>query len=117
MSKFASVLSSRGVARGGRVLIYMPMVPETIVAMLACARLGAAHAVVFGGFASKELATRISHVQPEVIVSSNGSFEPPDRVVAYKPLLDKAIELSDYKPPVCIIFNRAHSDKKVTPCS
>lgn len=102
---FAGVLSNQGVKKGDRVLIYMPMIPQAIIAMLASARLGAIHSLVFGGFASKELSTRISHAKPKVIVSANAGVEP-SRVINYKELLDKAIELSDHKPKKCIYYNR-----------
>ncbi|KAK2189900.1 hypothetical protein NP493_94g02044 [Ridgeia piscesae] len=92
----------------------MPMIPEAVIAMLASARLGALHSLVFGGFASKELATRINHAEPKVIVSANCAIEP-GRVINYKPLLDKAIELSDFKVPSCIIYNRDY--EKFTPAS
>lgn len=102
---FAGALVERGVGKGDRVLIYMPMVPEAAIAMLACARLGAIHSVVFGGFASNELAVRIDDAKPKVIVSASCGIEPT-RTVAYKPLLDTAIELSQYKPQACIILQR-----------
>src|SRR3989442_10711681 len=94
VSRFAGVLLGQGVTRGDRVVIYMPMVPEAAVAMLACARIGAIHSGVFGGFAAHELAARISHAQPTVIVSASCGIEV-NRVVPYKPLLDKAIERSE----------------------
>jgi len=105
VSRFAGALVGQGVGRGDRVIIYMPMVPEAAVAMLACARIGAIHSVVFGGFASHELAARISHAEPKVIVSASCGIEP-NRVVPYKPLLDKAIELASAKPNRCIILQR-----------
>jgi propionyl-CoA synthetase len=92
-----AVLAEHGVAKGDRVLIYMPMIPEAVIAMLACARIGAIHSVVFGGFAAKELATRIDDSTPKVILAASCGIEP-GRVVAYKPLLDKAIELAGSKP-------------------
>ncbi|XP_076471572.1 acyl-CoA synthetase short-chain family member 3, mitochondrial-like isoform X2 [Babylonia areolata] len=101
----AGVLMKHGVQKGDRVLIYMPMIPEAIVAMLACARIGAIHSLVFGGFASKELAARINHAQPKVVVSANCGVEPT-RTVPYKPMLDGALDLSEFQPPTCIIFNR-----------
>jgi propionyl-CoA synthetase len=107
VAQFASVLSTRGVEKGDRVLIYMPMIPEAIVAMLACARIGAIHSLVFGGFASKELATRINHAEPKIIVSANCGIENK-KVINYKPLLDQAIEISSWKPHTCIIYNRKH---------
>ena len=84
---------TRAPSRGDRVIIYMPMVPEAAIAMLACARIGAIHSVVFGGFAAAELATRINDCDPKLIVSSSCGIEP-GRVIAYKPLLDEAIELA-----------------------
>ena len=103
--KVAGALSSLGVSRGDRVVIYMPMVPEAAIAMLACARLGAIHSVVFGGFAASELASRIADAKPRVIVSASCGLEP-GRVVKYKPLLDAAIELSPHKPDACLILQR-----------
>ena len=105
VARFAGVLVRQGVQKGDRVIIYMPMVPEAIVAMLACARIGAIHSVVFGGFASHELANRISDARPKVIVSASCGIET-DRVLPYKPLLDKAIELASVKPERCIILQR-----------
>ncbi|RLA55930.1 MAG: propionyl-CoA synthetase [Gammaproteobacteria bacterium] len=109
VARFAGVLAAQGVTKGDRVLVYMPMVPETLIAMLACARLGAIHSVVFGGFASNELAVRIDDATPRVIVSATCGVEP-SRVVAYKPLLDKAIELAQHKPGSCIILHRPLQD-------
>ncbi|MEP2827983.1 propionyl-CoA synthetase [Parvibaculum sp.] len=105
VATFAGVLQSHGITKGDRVLIYMPMVPQAAVAMLACARLGAIHSVVFGGFAAKELATRIDDAKPKLIVSASCGLEP-GRVVAYKPLLDKAIEMSAHKVNTTIVFQR-----------
>lgn len=105
VARFAGVLSAQGVEKGDRVLIYMPMVPEALIAMLACARLGAIHSVVFGGFASNELAVRIDDATPKVIVSASCGIEPT-RIVSYKPLLDKAIEIAAHKPQHCIILQR-----------
>jgi len=105
VARFAGVLASLGVVRGDRVVIYMPMVPEAVIAMLACARLGAVHSVVFGGFAAKELATRLDDAGPKVVVSASCGVEP-NRVVAYKPLLDGAIELAQHKPERCVIVQR-----------
>jgi len=104
-ARFAGALADQGVERGDRVLIYMPMVPEALVAMLACARIGAIHSVVFGGFAAKELATRIDDATPRVIVAGSCGIEP-GRIVAYKPLLDQAIEIARHKPARCVIFQR-----------
>jgi propionyl-CoA synthetase len=105
VAKFAGVLAQQGVSKGDRVLIYMPMVPEAVIAMLACARIGAIHSVVFGGFASSELAMRIDDATPRVIVAANCGVEP-SRVVPYKPLLDEAIALARHKPAHCIILHR-----------
>ena len=102
---FSGALAERGVSRGDRVIIYMPMVPEAAIAMLACARLGAVHSVVFGGFAANELAVRIDDCAPRVIVSASCGIEG-SRVIAYKPLLDEAIELAAHKPTNCIILQR-----------
>ncbi|MET1416476.1 propionyl-CoA synthetase [Roseibium sp. HPY-6] len=101
----AQVLLANGVEKGDRVIIYMPMVPEAIFAMLACARLGAIHSVVFGGFAAAELATRIEDAKPKIIISASCGIEP-NRVVAYKPLLDEAIAMSEDKPEKCIVLQR-----------
>ncbi len=105
VARFAGVLVKQGVTKGDRVLIYMPMVLETVVAMLSCARIGAVHSVVFGGFAAKELATRIDDAKPKVILSASCGIEVK-RIIAYKPLLDEAIELSSHKPEHCIILQR-----------
>ncbi len=102
---FAGALAARGVGHGDRVVIYMPMVPEAAVAMLACARIGAVHSVVFGGFAANELAVRIDDSTPKAIVAGSCGIEP-GRVVHYKPLLDKAIEIASHKPDFCIILQR-----------
>ncbi len=102
---FAGVLAGQGVQVGDRVAIYMPMVPEAVIAMLACARLGAIHSVVFGGFAANELATRIDDARPKLILAASCGIEV-DRIVPYKPLLDHAVELSKAKPERCIIFQR-----------
>lgn len=101
----AAVLQDMGVGKGDRVLIYMPMVPEAICAMLACARIGAIHSVVFGGFAAKELATRIEDAEPKVILAASCGIEP-NRVVPYKPLLDLAISMSAVKPEACLVLQR-----------
>ena len=104
-ARFAGALAELGVTRGDRVILYMPMVPEAVVAMLACARLGAIHSVVFGGFAPNELATRINDCHPKVIVSASCGIEG-QRVIPYKPLLDQAIELADHKPQACVVLQR-----------
>jgi propionyl-CoA synthetase len=100
-----AVLDDLGVAAGDRVLIYMPMIPEAIVAMLACARIGAVHSVVFGGFAAKELATRIDDAEPKVVLTASCGVEP-GRIVEYKPLLDLAISLAAHKPASCVLYQR-----------
>jgi propionyl-CoA synthetase len=102
---FAGALRGRGVEKGDRVIVYMPMVPEAVIAMLACARIGAVHSVVFGGFAADELATRINDARPKVIVSASCGIEV-NRVVPYKPMLDKAINAARQKPQTCIILQR-----------
>jgi propionyl-CoA synthetase len=109
VSRFAGVLADQGVVKGDRVLVYMPMVPEALIAMLACARLGAIHSVVFGGFASNELAVRIDDAAPRVIVSATCGVEP-SRIVPYKPLLDAAIGLARHKPERCVILHRPMQD-------
>ncbi len=105
VATLAGALRAKGVEKGDRVIIYMPMIPEALEAMLACARLGAVHSVVFGGFAANELAVRIDDATPKAIVAASCGMEP-GRVVHYKPLLDKAIELADHKPDFCVIFQR-----------
>jgi propionyl-CoA synthetase len=102
------------VARGDRVIIYMPMVPEAAIAMLACARLGAVHSVVFGGFAAAELAARISDAKPSAIISASCGIEP-GRIIAYKPLLDAAIALSPHKPRAVFILQRPERVCELTP--
>jgi len=109
VSTFAGVLREFGVVKGDRVVLYMPMVPETLVAMLACARIGAVHSVVFGGFAASELATRIDDAKPKLILSASCGIEP-GRVVRYKPLLDEAIALAAAKPAACIILQRPQAE-------
>jgi len=106
-ARFAGGLRKLGVEKGDRVVIYMPMIPEALVAMLACARLGAVHSVVFGGFAAHELAARIDDAQPKVIVSASCGIEP-SRTVAYKPMLDAALEMSEHPPHTCVIKQRDH---------
>ncbi len=104
-ARFAGVLAGLGVGKGDRVILYMPMVPQAVVAMLACARIGAVHSVVFGGFAPHELATRIDDCTPKVIVSASCGIEP-GRVVEYKPMLDAAIEQAGHKPSACVVLQR-----------
>ena len=110
---FAGALAARGVSKGDRVLIYMPMIPEAVIAMLACARIGAVHSVVFGGFAPQELATRIDDAAPKVIVSASCGIEGV-RIIDYKPLLDQAIALAKNKPERCIIRQREASECELT---
>ncbi len=105
VAKFADVLQKQNVVKGDRVLIYMPMIPQAVIAMLACARIGAVHSVVFGGFAAKELAIRIDDAEPKVIVSASCGIEI-SKVIPYKPLLDDAIELSTHKPSSCVLYQR-----------
>jgi propionyl-CoA synthetase len=105
VARLAGALQARGVSKGDRVIIYMPMVPEAVVAMLACTRIGAVHSVVFGGFAANELATRIDDATPKAIIAASCGVEP-GRVVAYKPLLDGAIDLAAHKPEFCVILQR-----------
>jgi propionyl-CoA synthetase len=102
---FAAILQDFGVQKGDRVILYMPMVPETVTAMLACARIGAIHSVVFGGFAARELATRLDDCKPKMILSASCGVEP-GKIVPYKPLLDEAIALSTHKPEACIVLQR-----------
>lgn len=105
VSRFAGIMVANGVSRGDRVIIYMPMIPEAAVAMLACARIGAIHSVVFGGFAAHELAIRVNNARPKLVVLASCGIEG-DRIIEYKPLLDKAIDLASYKPEKCIIYQR-----------
>ncbi len=105
VARFAGALRGFGVTKGDRVIIYMPMVPQAMIAMLACARLGAVHSVIFGGFAANELATRIDDAEPTVIVSASCGIEP-GRIVSYKPLLDEAISLAKHQPAACVILQR-----------
>ncbi len=105
VSHFAGVLQQQGVVKGDRVVIYMPMVPEAVIAMLACARIGAIHSVVFGGFAARELATRVDDAQPVVVISASCGIEG-ERVIEYKPLLDEALEIATHSPHSTIILQR-----------
>ncbi len=108
VAKVAGALADMGVRKGDRVIIYMPMVPEAAMAMLACARLGAPHSVVFGGFAANELAVRIDDAKPKVIIAASCGIEV-DRIIEYKPLLDSAIDLAEHKPEKCLILQRPQS--------
>ncbi len=118
VATLAAVLNDLGVSKGDRVIVYMPMIPQALFAMLACARIGAVHSVVFGGFAPKELATRIDDAKPKAILSASCGIEP-GRVIAYKPLLDQAVELSKSKPARILILQREqalaelHGDRDV----
>ncbi|SDG56715.1 propionyl-CoA synthetase [Roseospirillum parvum] len=114
VSRFAGVLKGLGVEKGDRVIVYMPMIPEAPIAMLACARIGAVHSVVFGGFAAQELATRIDDAKPKAVVMASCGLEP-GRVVAYKPLADKAIELATHKPEKVVVFQRPEQTGEMTP--
>lgn len=105
VATFAAIMQDFGVVKGDRVILYMPMVPQAMIAMLACARIGAVHSVVFGGFAAKELATRIEDAKPKLILSASCGLEP-GRIVQYKPLLDEAIRLASVKPDACIVVQR-----------
>src|SRR6266699_3078685 len=105
VARFAGVLRGLGTGAGDRVVIYLPMIPEAVVAMLACARIGAVHSVVFGGFAAPELAARIDDATPRVVVSASCGIEA-SRILEYKPILDRAIELSSHKPQSCVILQR-----------
>ena len=105
VARFADVLRSQDVSKGDRVLIYMPMIPQAAIAMLACARLGAVHSVVFGGFAANELAVRIDDAKPKAVVSASCGIEI-SKVIPYKPLLDQAINIASHKPSNCIIYQR-----------
>ncbi len=114
VATFAGILRGLGVEKGDRVVIYLPMVPQAIIAMLACARLGAVHSVVFGGFAANELAARIDDARPKLIVSASCGIEPT-RVVPYKPMLDRALELAQYAPERCVILQREQQTADLTP--
>jgi propionyl-CoA synthetase len=105
VSKFAGVLMSLGVSKGDTIIIYMPMVPQAAIAMLACARLGAVHSVVFGGFAPHELAIRIDDAKPKVIVTASGAIEGK-KLIEYKPMVNKAIEIAKHKPDKCVVYQR-----------
>ncbi len=114
VASLAGALRAKGVAKGDRVIIYMPMVPEALEAMLACARLGAIHSVVFGGFAANELAVRIDDCTPKCIIAASCGLEP-GRVVHYKPLLDGALAIAQHQPEFCVIFQREQEVAKLEP--
>ena len=113
-ARCAGALRALGVDKGDRVVIYLPMIPEAVIAMLACARLGAVHSVVFGGFAAKELAARIDDAKPKVVVSASCGVEPT-RTVPYKPMLDAALELAEHDTPACLIVERPRLECTLTP--
>ncbi len=115
VARFAGGLRNLGVDKGDRVLIYMPMVPEAVIAMLACARLGAVHSVVFGGFAPAELSARIEDAEPKVIVSASCGIEPT-RTIPYKPFLEAGIERSSHKPQTCVILQRPQLEAELGAC-
>ncbi|MFT5048530.1 MAG: propionyl-CoA synthetase, partial [Porticoccaceae bacterium] len=109
VSRFAGVLVSEGVAKGDRVMIYMPMIPEALIAVLACARIGAIHTVVFGGFASKELAVRLNDCGPKIIITASCGIEP-GRIIEYQRLVEEAIDLADDEVSTCIVLQRPESN-------
>ncbi len=113
VARFAGLLRRLGVDKGDRVIVYMPMIPEAVIAMLACARIGAVHSVVFGGFAAPELAARIDDATPKVVVSASCGIEV-SRVVEYKPILDRAIDLAGHKPEHCVILQRPQAQAALT---
>ncbi len=112
VSRLAGALQAQGVEKGDRVLVYMPMIPQAVMGMLACARIGAVHSVVFGGFAANELATRIEDAKPKMVLSASCGIEVT-RVIQYKPLLDEAIEISSHKPEKTLIFARPQAEAKM----
>ena len=114
VARAAGILLAQGVERGDRVIVYMPMIPEAVIAMLACARIGAIHSVVFGGFAANELASRIEDAKPKVVVTASCGVEV-GRIVAYKPLLDAAIEMVESKPERCIVVQRSMHESELHP--
>jgi len=114
VAMFAGVLTGLGVGRGDRVVIYLPMIPQAAVAMLACARIGAVHSVVFGGFAAHELAVRIDDARPTVVVSASCGIEV-SRVIEYKPILDRALDLANHQPAHCVILQRPQARAAMTP--
>jgi len=113
VSRLAGTLRERGVAKGDRVMVYMPMIPEALIAMLACSRIGAVHSVVFGGFAARELAVRLDDARPKAVLAASCGIEP-GRVVAYKPLLDEAIRIAEHSPDFCLIRQRERQRAELT---
>ena len=114
VAKAAGMIADQGVGKGDRVIIYLPMIPEAAIAMLACARLGAIHSVVFGGFAANELAVRIDDAEPALIISASCGIEIK-KIIEYKPLLDEAIELASHKTQRCIILQRPQAAAAMQP--
>lgn len=114
VSSLAGALKAKGIKKGDRVVIYMPMIPQALEAMLACTRIGAVHSVVFGGFAARELATRIDDATPKAIIAASCGLEP-GRVVPYKPLIDNALDMATHKPEFCVIYQRDQEVAKLTP--
>ncbi len=114
IARFAGALKSLGVTSGDRVIIYMPMVPETLIAMLSCARIGAVHSVVFGGFAANELAIRIDDARPKLVLSASCGIEG-SRLVVYKPLLDDALSRASHPPKHCVILQRPERTRRSCP--
>ena len=114
IARFAGVLRRHGIEKGDRVIVYMSMVPEAVVAMLACARIGAVHSVVFGGFAANELATRIDDAKPKMIVATSCGIEP-GRIVEYKPMVDEAIRIARHEPDTCIVLQREQHAAELVP--
>ena len=112
VSKFAWALRNQEINKGDRVIIYMPMIPEAVIAMLACGRIGAIHSVVFGGFAANELASRIDDSKAKILVTASCGFEP-GKTVKYKPLVDKALEISKHKPSKIILYQRPGHEVKL----
>ncbi len=113
VARLAGALRKLGVDKGDRVIIYMPMVPQAIVAMLACARIGAVHSVVFGGFAAHELAARIDHARPKLLVCASCGLEA-GRTIPYKPMVDKALSLARHKPDRCVVLQRRQLQAELT---
>jgi propionyl-CoA synthetase len=114
VARCAGGLRQRGVAKGDRVVIYMPMIPEAVIAMLACARIGAIHSVVFGGFAARELAARIEDAKPRLVISASCGIEV-NRIIAYQPLIEAAIDMCTFKPETCVIVQRSESPAILRP--
>ena len=112
VSRFAGALKNQGVKKGDRVIIYMPMIPEAVIAMLACGRIGAVHSVVFGGFASNELASRIDDSKAKILVTASCGFEP-GKTIQYKPLVDGALKMASHKIEKLILFQRPNNEVKL----